>query len=335
MVDNPPRFDDVADRAPAGRADAATVIVLDRLPDPALQGANCCTFGNFDGVHRGHRALLAMVVAHAKAAGGQAIALTFDPHPLRLLRPERAPRAIDSLQDRLAGLRATGIDIAVVLRFDAELAAQPAAWFAEEVLFGALGARCVVIGHDTRFGQGGTGDAALLRAIAAQRGATVASCAPVVWGGAEVSSSRIRKLLEAGEVEAAADLLGRPWRVQAEVVHGDARGRTIGFPTANLRLGDQLAPAHGVYAGWLHTAAGQILPAVANCGVRPTFGATTAQLEVHCLDFSGDLYHQRVRFDVVGRLRGEQRFDGIAALRAQIAADVAAARALLASLPAP
>lgn len=300
-----------------------------------MPGANACTFGNFDGVHRGHQALLAQVVDRARASAGRAVALTFHPHPLRLLRPDRAPRSIDSLHDRLAGLRALGIDVAVVMRFDADLAQRSAAWFAQEVLFGSLGARCVVIGHDTRFGHGGAGDAALLRDLAHRHGATVAACPPVDWAGAEVSSSRIRRHLEAGEVEAAADLLGRPWRVHAQVVHGDARGRAIGFPTANLRLGEQIAPAHGVYVGWLQPQTGPMLPAVANCGVRPTFGEGAVQIEAHCLDFSGDLYDQRVHLHLAGRLRGEQRFAGIDDLRAQIARDVAAARPWLAARTPP
>lgn len=319
-----------ADRAAAQRT---PLITLHHLPPEPLAGPNCVAFGNFDGVHRGHQALLAQVGQRARELGGQAVAVTFDPHPLTLLRPHQAPRAIDVLPDRLSGLAQAGVDVAVVLRFDPALAHTSPTDFATRILFTALQARCVVIGHDTRFGHGGRGDAELLRQLAAEHRVQVQACAPVLWQGSEVSSSRVRRAIEAGEVQQAAALLTRPWRLGGPIVHGDHRGRTIGFATANLQLQGQVVPAHGVYACWLQRPSGALLPAVANCGVRPTFGKNVLQIEAHCLDFAGDLYGEEVRLHFVQRLRGELKFNGLDQLQAQIAADVVAARPLLVAQP--
>ena len=306
------------------------MIVWNSLPHPPPAGHHAVAFGNFDGVHLGHRHLLATLRSHADRLGGLAIAVTLDPHPLALLRPERAPQAVDSLRGRLHDLAQAGVDAVLVLRFDASLAAQTAQWFAQTVLFDGLAAGAVVAGHDTRFGHGGLGDAQLLVALAEPRGIVVQTCEPVLWQGEVVSSSRVRRAVAAGDVAAAVHMLGRPWALDGAVVHGDHRGRTISFATANIAAPGQVLPGHGVYAGWLQRGGLPPLQAVANSGTRPTFDGQRVQVEAHCLDFAGDLYGQQVRLELVQRLRGEQKFDGIAALQAQIAADVAAARVILA-----
>ncbi len=304
------------------------VQVLFELPDIPTDHPAAAAFGNFDGVHIGHQALLAAVRRAADRLGGPATVITFDPHPLTILRPESAPPAIDRLATRLDLLRAQAIDRVVVLRFDRELAAQSADWFAREVLAGRLHARHIVTGPDVRFGHGGLGRLALLRQVQSEVGGSIEPFGGVQLEGAIVSSSRVRQAVAAGQLEFATRLLGRPYCLQGEVVHGDARGRTIGFPTANLSVSGQVLPALGVYACLLRID-GQVLPAVTNVGVRPTFAASDVRIEAHVLDWQGDLYGRQVQLDVLARLRGEQRFAGIEALVAQIALDVLAARQVL------
>ena len=283
------------------------------------------TFGNFDGVHLGHKALLGQVRAAAASLSGPAVVVTFDPHPLALLRPERAPACIDTLDGRLNQLAGQGIDAALVLRFDAALAARSAEWFATEVLLAAANAGHIVAGHDTRFGHQGAGDVPLLQRLATRQGATVAQVGPVLFGGEVVSSSRVRRAVSAGATDVAWRLLERPFALAGEVVQGDQRGRTIGFPTANVAAPAQVQPRAGVYAAWLQTPDHGWLPAVVNCGTRPTFDGQRWQVEAHVPGFSGDLYHQQVRLHFGPRLRDEQRFAGLDALLAQIRADTAAA----------
>lgn len=311
--------------------------ILYTLPDQSIAAQpgdrsrrGAVTFGNFDGVHLGHRALLGIVRQAAERTGGPATVVTFDPHPLRLLRPDRAPRAVDTLDGRLERLAEVGVDRVLVLHFDLALAAQSAEWFAQSVLLDGLGAAEIVIGPDTRFGHLGRGDLALLQALAAPRGVTVTPCGALTWGGEPVSSSRVRHEVAAGRVDEADVLLGRPWSLDGGVVHGDERGRTIGFPTANLQAPDQIQPAAGVYACRARLADGRVLGAVTNCGVRPTFGHDAWRVEAHLFDFAGDLYDQRLRLEFLQRLRGEQRFASAAELIAQIRQDAQEARAILA-----
>lgn len=299
----------------------------DQTAEPRVKGA--VTFGNFDGVHLGHRALLTRVVQSARQLGGPATVVTFDPHPLTLLRPDRAPRAVDSLQGRLDRLEQAGVDRVWVLNFDAEFAARSAEWFVREVLLGAASAAAIAIGPDTRFGHGGRGDLPLLQAIAAQSGAEVQVCPAALWAGEPVSSSRVRHDVAAGRVKEAAELLARPWSLHGQVVHGDQRGRTIGFPTANLEALAQVQPAAGVYACRALLADGRKVGAVTNCGVRPTFGHDAWRVEAHLFDFAGDLYGQTLRLEFLERLRGEVRFGSVAELVAQIGADALQARAVL------
>jgi len=287
------------------------------------------TIGNFDGVHRGHQALVRATVASARAHSGTALVLTFDPHPARVLAPSRAPANLTTPAQKAELLAALGTDGVVTLPFDAGVAALAPEVFVARVLVETLGARHVVVGEGFRFGRGQSGDAATLGRLGSERGFTVEAMAAVLHGGEPVSSSRVREALAAGDVVLARELLGRDYFVDATVVPGDGRGRTIGIPTANLECDNEIVPARGVYAGRVRTSGGAWHPAVANRGLRPTFGGSTETVEAHLLDFGGDLYGSRVRLAFVHRLREERRFAGPEPLLAQIRDDVARARALL------
>lgn len=276
--------------------------------------------GNFDGVHAGHRQL----IADAMTLGMPTVALTFDPHPVRHFRPERALPEITSLDRRVELLLKAGAKTVAVANFDDGFAAQSPAEFAAAVFREALGAAHVVVGADFRFGHKREGDLATLRALGATLGFRVDVEAPVFFGERVVSSTWVREAIAAGDIDVATRLLGRPHDVEGVVVHGEARGRTIGFPTANLNVERGLLPAHGVYAivaRDLDDPRRRLLRGVANLGVRPTFAAGFS-LEAHFADFDGDLYGKRLRVAFGARLRGERKFDGIDALKAQIAADV-------------
>lgn len=272
--------------------------------------------------------LIDQLRAVAAPAGLAVTVVTFDPHPLTLLRPDRAPLALDTLDGRRRWLRAAGVERVEVLTFDRAFAARSAQWFADEVLFKRYGAQVVIASDDSRFGAGGQGDIALLRQRAAAHGARVLRCPAISRGGEVVSSSRIRRLIAAGELGLANALLGRPFALRGEVVHGDARGRTLGFPTANVAIGGQVRPSPGVYAGHLEVD-GARHPAVCNLGVRPTVDGAAYRVEAHLLDWQGDLYGAQVSLHLHARLRGERRFDGLQALSAQIQRDCVAARACL------
>jgi len=316
-------------RPPPPRAkEPLTVEILHDLPQAPLPRRAALTFGNFDGVHIGHAALLSVVSQAARKLHGPCTVVTFDPHPLRLLRPESAPLAVDTLAGRLAALQALGVDRTVVLRFDADFAARPAEWFARDVLVRALGASHIVTGPDARFGRGGCGDADLLRRVAADSGGHVEIFQGILHGGAFVSSSRVREAVAAGDVAEAASLLGRPFCLRGDVVHGDGIGTSLGFPTANLASPGQVQPADGVYAA-LAQVGGQTLDAVVHLGARPTFAAARPQVEVHLLDWTGDIYGCAVDLHVIKRLRGVQRFAGTTELTAQIRCDIEGARSAI------
>jgi len=285
--------------------------------------------GNFDGVHRGHKALVAAAVARARETGGAAVVLTFDPHPARVLRPDAAPSALSTLAQKEELVTALGIDRLVALAFDERLAALSPAAFVREVLGSMLGARHVVVGESFRFGHAREGDARTLEALGGREGFDVQVVPPVLHAGRPISSSRVREALAAGDVGEAAQLLGRPYALDGRVVRGDGRGRTLGVPTANLRADDQLLPARGVYAGRALVPSGEWRTAVVNVGERPTFGGTGLVVEAHLVDFTGDLYDARVRLSFHARLRGEERFQSAQALVERIQADVRAARELL------
>ena len=293
------------------------------------QGATV-TVGTFDGVHLAHRAVLQQVVDRAERARRAGVVVTFDPHPLEVVRPERAPRLLTTEVERRAYLAASGVEHALVLRFDAALAALPPAEFVDAVLLGRCGLRELVIGYDHGFGRGRTGDVDTLRQIGAARGFEVTVVPPVEVGGERVSSSAIREALEQGALTRARAFLGRAYDLIGQVVPGARRGRGLGVPTINLGGGNarKLLPPDGVYAvqvEWRGGRAGGMM----NQGPRPTFGDLERSLEVHLFGVDADLYGEWVRVEWVERLRDVQRFDTPDALKQQIERDRAAALAAL------
>lgn len=326
---------------------------LDSIPS----GPSVVTWGNFDGVHRGHQAVLDSAVQHALTRGVRAVAVTFDPHPLTVLRPDAAPPPVAGLRERLEAIEATGIDAVLVLPFTLELAAQSPEQFVEQVFVQALSAVEVVVGADTRFGAANAGDVGTLRELGARLGFEVDTLQDV-GGSFEApgppqdaagelartsrpattrwSSTQVRRLLADGAVEDAAIALGHPHRVSGVVVHGAHRGRELGYPTANLdQDASGLVPADGVYAGWLvrEAAAGHPdapLPAAVSIGTNPTFDGTLRTVEAYVLDRDDlDLYGERIGLDFVHRLRATERFESIEELLEQIAQDVQTCRRLL------
>jgi riboflavin kinase/FMN adenylyltransferase len=295
-------------------------IVRGLPPVPPEARPAAVALGVFDGVHLGHRAILGTAVAHARAAGLRSIACTFDPHPREVLQPERAPLAITTLDERLALFDGCGLDAAVVLPFTRELAAMEPEAFVKDVLVMRLGAREVVVGFNHRFGRGARGDAGLLRSLGERLGFRTHIAEPLLVEGVAVSSTEIRAALQRGNLDGAARLLGRPYTLQGSIGHGAGRGRTLGFPTANLVPTRPVLVAPGVYA-CLAEVAGRKERAVVNIGVRPTFGETTLAVEAYLLDFSGDIYGQTMTLTFVSRIREERRFPSIDALKAQIEAD--------------
>jgi riboflavin kinase/FMN adenylyltransferase len=288
------------------------------------------TIGVFDGLHQGHRHVIALLRRRAAELGGlECAVVTFDPHPLTVVAPEHAPRLLTGIAHRLELLAEAGLDLVAVVPFDEAMRRLTAAAFAATVLRDALHARLVVVGEDFRFGHQRTGNVASLAELGDAHG-FAAEVVPLVGGQAPMSSTRVRAMVAAGDLAAAASALGRPHEVRGTVVHGDGRGRTLGFPTANVAVPAELAlPPFGVYAVRAGRAGGPLAPAVASLGTRPTFGGGGQALEVYLLEPPGDLYGVTLRVAFVARLRDERRFDGPAALVAQIAADVAAARAVL------
>jgi riboflavin kinase/FMN adenylyltransferase len=285
--------------------------------------------GNFDGVHRGHQALVATAVAVARA--GTVVALTFDPHPARVLAPERAPRALMTLEQKAEALEAAGVQRLAVLPFTPEVSRLAAPEFARRVLRESLGAEVVVVGTGFRFGHQRAGDSAELERLGGEFGFRVVAHPPVLLQGEPVSSSRIREALARGQVEAAAEMLGRPFFVEGLVVTGAGRGRTLGVPTANLAPENETLPAVGVYACRCRSEESDVVRgAVVNLGRRPTWGGGETRLEAHLLDFEGDLYGARLRVEFVAWLREERAFPGPEALTAQISEDITAARVVLA-----
>jgi len=303
------------------------------FPDPRLTQSVYLTIGNFDGVHRGHQVLVSRMVEAAHDADCLAGLLTFDPHPLSVLRPDVPLAYLTSADERAEVLTALGLDFVLVLPFSREVAALSAAEFMS-TLADNIPLRALWIGSDFALGRGREGNAARLSEIGAALGYRVQIVPPFDWQGQPVRSSRVRTLLgEDGDATLAAELLGRPYQVWGTVTTGAQRGRTIGFPTANLALPpERLAPANGVYACWAWRAA-RGTPAVVNVGVRPTFDNAHRSIEAFLLDFSGDLYGETMGLSFVRRLRGEQRFSGIDALVQQIKADVTAARRVLGDPP--
>ena len=292
---------------------------------PPDAGPSAVALGAFDGVHLGHRAILGTAVAHARREKLQALACTFDRHPMEVLQPDRAPLPITTLEERLELIAETGIDTTVVIPFTPDVAAVEAKAFVHDVLVGTLGAREIVVGFNHRFGRGARGDAGLLESLAGPLGFRAHVVPAFMVDGVAVSSSEIRASLQRADLPSAARLLGRPYSIRGEVVRGAGRGRTLGFPTANVKTDRPLGLPAGVYVCQV-TVGPSRHQAVVNVGVRPTFGETELAVEAHILDFSGDLYDRRISLTFLTRLREEKKFPNVDALRQQIALDVAAAR---------
>jgi riboflavin kinase/FMN adenylyltransferase len=303
------------------------------------------TIGNFDGVHLGHRAVFRRLLQRGQALGLPATVITFEPQPMEYFQPDAAPARLTRLREKLAAIRADGIHRVMLLEFGPRLAAMPADAFIEQLLVQGLGVRFLLVGDDFRFGRNRGGDFRLLQAAGAQRGFEVENLHTITHGEERISSTRVREALARGELDQARHLLGRHYAMRGRVAHGDKRGRSIGFPTANLPLHRRVSPLSGVYAVTVRDLDGGRLPAarpaawaepwpalwpaVANVGHRPTVDGRDTRLEVHLLDFDGDLYgaHLEVAFRL--KLRAEQRFASFEALKTQIARDAAAARAYL------
>jgi riboflavin kinase/FMN adenylyltransferase len=291
------------------------------------------TIGAYDGVHRGHQAVIAQVRNEAARLGCRSIVVTFDRHPASVVRPESAPKLLTDVDQKMTALAATGVDATFVVRFDAEAATEDPAAFVRRVLVDTLRAQLIVVGEDFHFGHKRRGNVALLRELGQQHDFEVVPVQLIARpdGVAEpVSSTSIRRALAGGQVEVAANLLGRPFSVSGVVVHGDKRGRTIGFPTANIEVPNAMClPADGVYSGIVQRADGSTFVCAINLGRRPTFfeHADHSLLEAHLLDFDGDLYGERVSVTFEHFLRSERKFEGLESIKTQLQLDVAAARA--------
>lgn len=288
------------------------------------------TIGTFDGVHKGHRALISSLVKGAKAAQAESMVVTFDPHPRCVVDPQNCPPSLTTYTEKIDLLRQLEIDHIVVIDFTPEVANLTPANFMKRLTQG-MPLRRVVVGHDFRFGRGRRGDADFLRRLGARKGFTLDVVEPLTRGGSVVSSSRIRRLVLLGQMRAAAQLLGSDFVFISHVEHGEQRGRKLGYPTANLRIpGDKLLPAMGVYAVRVQLADGRQHDGALSVGVRPTFGGQTVTVEVFILDFEGDLYGQILVVWFVQRLRAEKRFASVTGLTTQMARDVENARRILA-----
>ena len=325
---NDPAYDFVSfERAPA----MTRLSHRDPLPE-ALRGA-VIALGNFDGFHRGHQHVAAEAVRWAKAEGRPAIIATFDPHPVRHFAPHIPHFRLTSLDQREELFTAAGADAMLVFAFGEELATMPAGSFICDLLGKQLGAGGVITGEDFSFGKGRDGNTQVLREVGATCAIEARAVGSIGEAGQVISSSRIRDALKAGDCALAATLLTRPFAVRGTVIHGDKRGRTIGYPTANIDMGDYLRPRYGIYAVTARIlATGQELQGAANIGIRPSFDPPKELLEPYFFDFDGDLYGQEIEVAFHHFLRPEAKFDGLDDLTEQMAKDCEQARELLADL---
>ena len=306
-------------------------------PGECVSARPCAvTIGAYDGVHLGHKQVIDRVRREAQDLGVASAVVTFDRHPASVVRPDSAPRLLTDLDQKIELLEQTGVDYVLVVRFDEDRAEESAEDFVREVLVGCLSTRAVVVGHDFHFGYKRRGNVPLLQEMGAELGFDVTGVTLVIDGpgGQPISSTRIRALLSEGRVREAAALLGRLHQVRGTVVHGDERGRLLGYPTANLSVPAAIVlPADGVYAGWYVRPDGSRLPAALSLGRRPTFyrdeDEETSLLEAHVLDFSGDLYGERARVEFADRIRGQVRFEDVDALVDQMRRDVEQCRRIL------
>lgn len=289
------------------------------------------TVGTFDGIHLGHQQVLREIVERAVSTGARSVLVTFDRHPLEVVRPEAAPEVLTTPDEKKEFLATTGLDYLVFLTFTPALSRLTPREFVEQILLDRIGVSELVIGYDHGFGQDRSGDAETLRQVGRERGFGVDVVAPVTAGGDTVSSTRIRRAVQEGDVELARRGLGRPYSVLATVVRGEGRGAGLGFPTANLEVAGsrKLVPGPGIYAVRVSGAGLADAPGALHLGPRPTFAGSPPSMEVHLLDWSGDLYGRTVRVDFIARIRGVERFDSVESLVARMHRDVAEVRSRL------
>jgi len=298
---------------------------------PCAFDSSVVTLGNFDGVHLGHRELFRRLVKISRQLNCPAVVYTFSPHPLKFLAPDRAPLLLNTPAEKQRLIAASHVDYLIETPFTADFATMSPEQFVADILLAKLRIKALVVGYDYAFGKGRRGDAQFLKECGQQNGFAVEVLQPVGADGLPYSSTRIRALVAAGEVSEVVRLLGRQYNLEGRVVPGEQRGRKLGFPTANLESDKELLPAPGVYAVKVRYGQ-QEYGGVVNLGQRPTFGGDTATIEVHLLDFSGQLYGEDLRLYFVERLRGEQRFADVAELIAAISTDVLQARQILQSV---
>lgn len=296
------------------------------LPNPVL------TLGNFDGVHLGHQAIFRKVVDRAREIKGTSIAFTFEPHPLKVLAPERSPRLLNTFHGKMKLLEAACLDVVICANFTRAFADQNPEDFARDILVKKIGVKEVYVGYDYAFGRGREGSIAFLQQMGKQHGFHVGVIDAVTIDGSVVSSSRIRDFISSGRIDEAAGLLGRYYTIEGKVVPGARRGHTLGFPTANLQTANELIPDYGVYAVQA-TLDDRRVKGVASIGVRPTFGGGPVSIEVYLFDFSEDLYGRNLEVAFVRRLRGEARFPDAESLVRQMHRDVEEAKEALRDLP--
>lgn len=307
-------------------------LLSSEAPLPTDMRGAVIALGNFDGFHRGHQAVVGRAVERGKREGRPSIVATFDPHPARFFRPDQPYFRLTTIKQRARLFAQAGADATLVLNFNADLASlSPEAFVADE-LVARFGAGAVVTGEDFTFGKARAGTAPMLAALGRPLGMEAETVAPVVDAEGVISSSRVRAALREGDCATATRLLTRPFTIEGVVVHGDKRGRELGYPTANVEMANYLRPTYGIYAvrGWLDD--GRVLDGVANLGVRPSFDPPKELLEPYFFDFEGDLYGRTIAVGLVAFLRPEAKFDSLDALKAQMAADCAVARRVLASV---
>jgi len=306
------------------------MLFLNGFTDPSAYRGGYLSLGNFDGVHRGHQEMLRQLIAHARRLGGPAVVMTFEPHPLALLAPERLPPQLTTLDEKARLLAALGIDCLIAYKTDTHLLQLTAEEFFERIVREEVAARGLIEGPNFCFGRGRKGTIDTLKVMCDAAHLELKVCEMISLDGQDVSSTTIRAALREGRIRDANVGLRRPYRLSGRVASGARRGRTIGFPTANLEQVETLIPANGVYAGRAEVA-GRVVPAAMNIGPNPTFGENAQKIEVHLLDFSGDLYGATLAVDILEHVRGVQRFSSVDELKAQLENDIAATRQIASS----
>lgn len=289
------------------------------------------TVGTFDGVHLGHQQVLQEIVRRARASGRRSVLVTFEPHPLRVIRPADAPPLLTTLEEKRALIEAAGVEVMYLLEFTPTLQAYPARRFVTEILLQQVGMRELVMGYDHGFGRGREGSVETMRELGAEFGFGVDVVEAVLVEGEPASSTRVRRLLGEGDVRGAARLLGRAYSVEGEVVRGDERGRLLGFPTANVQVdhAEKLLPREGIYAAYGRVDGGERIPGLLHLGPRPTFAGASSTVELHLLDWSGDIYGRHLRIELCERLRDVIAYATVDELVSQMHRDAEAGRAVL------